>query len=83
MNAKADTFIAEIRARPAFAAATASDPIWSDHLNAIERFFREIDRRADDNPVLLDALDRALTIIGDSKPLKQRLLDLSALVLVP
>jgi hypothetical protein len=81
MSKKIDAFITEIRGRPRFAAAAASDPIWSAHLDAIEFALNEIDRRADSDPLMLDAFDRAVAIISDSaRPVKQRLLDLSALL---
>jgi hypothetical protein len=47
MGTKIDAFITEIRYRPRFKAAVASDPIWSAHLDAIEFALNEIDRRAD------------------------------------
>jgi hypothetical protein len=83
MTSKIDAFIAEIRARPGFVNAVASDPIWSCHLENIEYALNEIDRRADSDPRMLEAFDKIVAIVADSaRPVKQRLLDLNA-VLVP
>jgi hypothetical protein len=83
MTTKIDAFIAEIRARPAFAAVAAADRVWSEHLAAIEFGLNEIDRRANEDPAMVEVFDKVVALISDNdRTLKQRLLDLNE-VLIP
>jgi hypothetical protein len=83
MSDKIDAFIAEIRTRPAFAAVAAADRVWSEHLTAIEFALNEIDRRANEDPAMVEVFDKVVALISDNdRTLKQRLLDLNE-VLIP
>jgi hypothetical protein len=78
-----DDFITEIRDLPAFAARAAADRVWSGHLAAIEFALNEIDRRADNDPAMIEVFDKVVAIVADDKlPLRQRLVDLNE-VLIP
>jgi hypothetical protein len=78
---KIDAFIAEIRTGPAFAAVAAADRAWSEHLAAIEFALNEIDRRADNDPAMIEIFDKVVAIVTDHDlPLKQRLLELGKLL---
>jgi hypothetical protein len=59
MSDKIDAFIAEIRTRPAFAAVAAADRVWSEHLTAIEFALNEIDRRANEDPAMVEVSIRS------------------------
>jgi hypothetical protein len=75
-----DSFIDKIRQRPAFAAA---GPVFSKHLDAIEFALNEIDRRADEDPEMVEAFDKVIAVIANNRrTLRERLLDLNE-VLVP
>jgi hypothetical protein len=83
MTAKIDAFIVEIRDLPEFAAVAATDGVWAKHLAAIEFALNEIDRRADNDPAMIEVFDKVVAIVTDDKlPLRQRLLDLNE-VLIP
>jgi hypothetical protein len=80
---KIDDFITEIRDLPAFTAVAAADRVWSEHLAAIEFALQEIDRRADNDPAMIEAFDKIVALITDNRlPLRQRLLNLNE-VLIP
>jgi hypothetical protein len=81
MTAKIDAFIAEIRTRPAFVAAAASDSKFSDHLDNIERGLNAVDQKADSDPETIEIFDKIQDVIGRSDlPLKQRLLEVGKLL---
>jgi hypothetical protein len=83
MSIRIDAFISEIRVLPAFAAAAEADDAWAKHLGAIEFALHEIDRRADNDPAMIEIFDKVVAIVTDNaKPLRQRLLDLNE-VLIP
>jgi len=76
-----DAFIDGIKSAPQFVAAAASDPVYAQHLEAIEFGLNEIDRRANDDPEMIEAYDKAMAIISDNRrTLKQRLLALGDLL---
>jgi hypothetical protein len=80
MNAKIDAFVEQIRKRPKFVAASATDPKWIEQLTAIERLFNAIDRKADDDPKTIEIFDNILAVIGRSDlSLKERLLEVGKL----
>jgi hypothetical protein len=82
MNIKIDDFIDQIRDQPKFVAAAASDTVWFNHLAAIEFGLNEIDRRANDDPAMIEAFDTVVAVIADNdRSLKQRLLDLVELLI--
>jgi hypothetical protein len=64
MTAKIDAFLTEVRTMPGFVAASATDPKWIEHLAGIERGLNAVDRAADNNPAMLDALDKIRDVIG-------------------
>jgi hypothetical protein len=75
VNDHIDRFISSIRIWPAFVAAAASDPQWSNHLDNIERGLNGIDQKADDDPRLIEILDEMLAVVArDDLSLKERLL---------
>jgi hypothetical protein len=81
MTAKIDGFIAEIRSRPEFVTAAASDTRWSDHLDDIERGLNFLDRKADSDPAVIEVFDEILIVIGRGDlSLKQRLLEMGKLL---
>ena len=81
MSDKIDSFISEIRNRPKFIAAAASDSNLSDHLNNIERGLFFLDRQADNDPATIEIFDKILIVIGrNDLTLKQRLLELGKLL---
>jgi hypothetical protein len=76
MNTKIDAFLAEVRNMPHFVAASASDPKWIEQLDAIERGLNAVERQADNDPAMRDALDNIRDVIGRSDlSLKERLLE--------
>jgi len=76
MPAKIDAFLAKIRARPAFVAAANSDGSWYKHLDAIERGLSFLDRKADDDPQIIEILDKIQSVVArDDLSLKERLLE--------
>jgi hypothetical protein len=82
MTAKIDAFIAEIRARPAFVAAAASDSNLSDHLNNIERGLNFVDRQADSDPAVIEVFDKILVAVSrNNLTLNQKLLEVGKLLI--
>jgi hypothetical protein len=74
MSSAIDSFVDKIKHRPKFAAAAASDPVWSEHLAAIEFALKEIDRRANDDPAMVEVFDNVVALISDNdRTLRQRL----------
>jgi hypothetical protein len=81
MSTKIDSFITEARNMPGFVAASATDPNWIEQLAGIERGLNAIDRAADNNPAMLDALDKIHAVISRSDlSIKQRLLAIGELL---
>ncbi len=78
MTAIINNFIAEIRARPAFAAVSPADDIWLEHLAAIERFV--VILAHDERPELIEISDRIRDVIGSRAPVKERLLAVGKLI---
>ena len=80
MNAKIDAFVEQIRKRPKFVAASATDPKWIAELDAIERGLNAIARKADDDSGMIDIFDKIQSFIGRvDLPIKQRLLEVGKL----
>jgi hypothetical protein len=81
MSSKIDAFISEVRCRPGFVAASATDSNWIDQLAAIERLLYSIDRMADDDPAILEIFDKIQEVIGRRDfATKAKLLDLGRLL---
>jgi hypothetical protein len=77
MNAKIDAFVEQIRKRPKFVAAAASDPKWIGQLEAIRQFLHAVHR----NPEMIGASDKILAVIDRSDlSLKQRVLAVGKLL---
>jgi hypothetical protein len=75
-----DNFIAEITGSPEYVAAAAESSAWAGHLSSIEFGLKEIERRADVDPVMAEALEKAIGIIADDdQHIGLRLHDLAAL----
>ena len=71
-----DTFLAKIRNAPEFVSACAADPSFSNHLEAIERALNLIDRKANDEPRMVEYFDTVQGVISrDDLSLKQRLIE--------
>ena len=69
-----DAFLAKIRNAPEFVSACAADPNFSNHLEAIESALNLIDRKANDDPHMIEMFDRVQTVISrDDLSIKQRL----------
>ena len=82
MTTAIDSFIDKIRDQPKFAAAAAADPVYDQHMASIEFCLREIDRRANDDPEMIDVFDKVVALISDeNRTIKQRLLDLIDLLI--
>jgi hypothetical protein len=80
MNAKIDAFITEVRNMPGFVKASATDPKWIAGLEAIERGLNAIDRKADDDPGMIEIFDRIQSVVDRvDLPIKQRLLEVGKL----
>jgi len=58
MSDKIDAFLTEVRNMPGFVTASAADPKWIEQLAGVERGLNAVDRAADNNPAMLDALDK-------------------------
>ena len=81
MNTKIKKFVNEVRNMPGFVAASASDPAWFEHLEAMERTFAFVDRQADDDPRMVDLLDKIESIVGRTDlQIKRRLLEVGELL---
>jgi hypothetical protein len=81
MSTKIDAFLAELRSLPGFVAASAANPKWTADLAAVERGLNAVDREADNNPAMLDALDKIQEVIDRRDlSLKQRLLAIAELL---
>jgi hypothetical protein len=75
MSTKIESFITEVRNMSGFVSASAADPRWIEQLAAIERGLNTVDREADNNPAMLEALDKIQDVISRSDlSIKQRLL---------
>jgi hypothetical protein len=71
-----DTFITKIRNTPEFVSASAADPNFGNHLEAIESALNLIDRKANDDPHMIEIFDRIHGVIfRDDLSLKQRLIE--------
>jgi hypothetical protein len=72
---KIEAFLTEVRNAPGFVEASIADPKWLDQLAGIERGLKTVDREADNDPAMLDALDEIQAVIDRADlTLKQRLL---------
>jgi hypothetical protein len=79
MTAAVFAFLAEIREKPALVTASAVDPMWAEHLFAIERGIDELCR--DDRPEAIEIVDKIHCVIARKDHLlKDRLLDLGKLL---
>ena len=77
MTANADAFISEIRNCSEFSNAAAGDPIWLEHLAAIENGIASVDRLANEDPQMVETYDRIQDVIGSrNMTLKQRLIEI-------
>jgi hypothetical protein len=76
MRTTPEAFIDEVRNRPKFIAAAARDPVFVEHLSAIEYAIERINELGNDDAVWIDRFDQVRTILGrDEQPLKARLLE--------
>jgi hypothetical protein len=76
MTNKIDCFIDEIRARPEFVAAAASDPKWDDELDELESTHGRLYHKPD--PELIEAFDKIHAVVGRGDLyIKYRLLELN------
>jgi hypothetical protein len=81
MTAKIDAFLIEVRNMPGFVAASATDPKWIEQLAGIDRGLNAVDRQADNDPAMLDVLDKIQDAIGRAGlSLKERLLEVGKLL---
>ena len=81
MGTKIEKFISQIRSRPAFVAAAASDAKWSNDLDNFERGLKFADRLADSDPAMLEIVDKIQNVIGrNDLSLKQQLLEVVKLL---
>jgi hypothetical protein len=69
-----DRFIVEIAASKKFAEAAATDTIWTQRLDDMEKALRSLWRLGDEDVRALDLSDEALRIIQSDEPMKARLL---------
>jgi hypothetical protein len=80
-NAKIDAFLTEVQKLPGFVKASASDPKWLERFDAMARGLATVDREADNNPAMLDTLDKIQDVIGRADlSLKERLLEVAKLL---
>jgi hypothetical protein len=63
MHADAEAFLSEIRATSKFQAAAARDPIYEQHLGAIEHGLRIIYAAGADDPRAIEMFDEIRTIL--------------------
>ena len=76
-----DDFLAEVRSSPQFTAALAADPKWEQELLAIENGLIAVDKQADDDALMLEALDKIQVVVGQSDlPIKHRLTEVVRLL---
>jgi hypothetical protein len=81
MSDKIDAFLTEVRNMPKFVAASATNPKWLEHFEAMKNTLAIIDRQADYDPRTVDALDEIESAVGRTGlPVKQRLLEVSKIV---
>lgn len=81
MNAGIDKFLNEVRNAPSFVKASAADPKWIGELEAIERVLNNLDRKADDDPQLMETMDNIQSVVGHRDlSIKQRLLGVGKLL---
>ena len=71
-----DVFLAKVRNAPEFVSASAADPNFGNHLEAIESALNLIDRKANDDPHMIEIFDKVQKVISrDDLSLKQRLIE--------
>ena len=76
-----DEFIAEVRGSPQFVAALAADAKWEHELLAIVNGLIAVDKQADDDALMLEALDKIQAVVSQSDlSIKQRLLEVEQIL---
>ena len=81
MNARIDAFLTEIRNALSFVKVSAADPKWIGELEAIECVLNNLDRKAGDDPQLMETMDNIQSVVGHRDlSIKQRLLGVGKLL---
>jgi hypothetical protein len=76
MSAKIDALISEVRNMPGFVKASATDPERLEQFEAMGRALHAVDRKADDDPRMIEIVDKIQSVVGRTDlPIKQRLLE--------
>jgi hypothetical protein len=81
MNDRIDGFVSQIRKRPKFVAASATDPKWIKELDQLEHLLHAVDQKAGHDPKTIEIYDKIVAVIGRSDlSLKERLLEVGKLL---
>jgi hypothetical protein len=81
MSARIDAFLTEVRNQPAIIAAVAKDHERIREIDAIGRALFAVDRLANEDPAILDILDKIQAVVGrDDLSIKERLLEVGKLL---
>ena len=81
MGKKIDAFLNEVRNMPGFVAASATEPKWIAEMDGLERALNAIERKADDDPQMIEILDKIQAVVGRADlPIKERLLTVGKLL---
>lgn len=81
MQTELHDFITEIQVSPQFTAAAATDPVWREHLDNIERAFEFIFSEGQFNFDAIELGDQIRAVVTAKQPMKPRLLSVLDLLM--
>jgi hypothetical protein len=81
VSTQIDAFLIEVRNMPGFMKASASDPMWLEKLDGMERTFNGVERLADEDIRFLEIADKMQAVISHADlSTKAKLLEVGRLL---